>query len=331
MKRGPGRFPVIAGTTASGKTDVALAVCAELARRVGAENAGEAAEIVSADAYQVYRGMDIGTAKASAEARRGVRHHLIDIVEPTEAFSVSRWLGLAEAAIGEIRSRGRTPVVVGGTHLYVQALLRGLFEGPEPDAGLRAALAGMTQEERRRELERVDPAAASRIHRNDERRTIRALEVYRQTGRAITAHQGQWESETARHACVLVIVERGAEETNRRIEERVREMVRAGLVEEARGLQEGGRLGPQAREAIGYKQLAAYFRGDVTLEEAVGQIVRETRRLARNQRTWLRRLGETAGAVRVAADGRSTGELAQLIVEQCFAPQADLGGAVRKS
>ncbi len=140
------------------------------------------AEIITADSIQIFRGWDIGSAKPTPAEQRGVPHHLIDIINPTDRFSVDTWLGMAERTVADLQARGVTPVVVGGTHLYIKAFMEGLFEGPEPDPELREELRGMDPALRRAELERVDPAAAARIHPNDERRTVRALEVFRLTG-----------------------------------------------------------------------------------------------------------------------------------------------------
>ncbi|MBC7834025.1 MAG: tRNA (adenosine(37)-N6)-dimethylallyltransferase MiaA [Phycisphaerales bacterium] len=295
---------MIAGPTAGGKSSLAVAVAHELGRR------GLHSEIITADSMQVFRGMDIGTAKPTAAERAGVPHHLIDVVEPTERFSVDAWLGLGERAIEEVRGRGGIPIVVGGTHLYIKALLEGLFEGPEPDERLRCALTGMDAGARRAELERVDPAAAARIHVNDVRRAVRALEVFRLTGRPISAHQGQWESGRTRADCVLMGLEWEAEALNKRINSRVRGMVEQGLVEEAWELWRAGRLGPQAVESLGYKQLVEVFergarhgdehfpgRDAPVVLEAVERIKIETRRFAKNQRTWLKRLRVTPGSV----------------------------------
>jgi tRNA dimethylallyltransferase len=301
------RFPVIVGPTAGGKSDLAL----DVVERLGA---AVAAEIITADSVQIYRGMDIGSAKPTAGERRGIAHHLIDIVEPAEAFTVSDWLAAAEQAVADVRSRGRMPVVVGGTHLYIKAFLEGLFEGPEPDPKLREALRGRGLAELRRELERVDPAAAGRIHPNDERRTVRALEVYHQTGRPITEHQRQWDRGGARADCVLVGLEWPVETLNPRINARVKQMMERGLLEEVRGLWRAGRLGSQAREALGYKQLVRYLEGEWTLEEAVEQIKIETRRFAKNQRTWLRRLRSIPGSVWIDAGSVPREEWAGMVV-----------------
>ncbi len=271
---------LVLGPTAAGKT--ALAV--ELARRLP-----QGGECVCADSMQVYRGMDIGTAKPSPEERAGVPHHLLDLLEPEQAgFSVDAWLALAEEAIAAIRGRGRWPSVVGGTGLYVQALLGGLLEGPAPDPALRRDLAGRDLDELRERLQRADPEAARRIHRNDRRRTVRALEVFETSGHPLSTLQTQWGS-PARRDVLVVGLDCGREAINRRINARVRSMVERGLVEEARALWEGRRLGPQAAEALGYKQLVEHFEGRRTLPEAIEQVHIRTRRLAKQQRAWLRR------------------------------------------
>ncbi|MFN7022427.1 MAG: tRNA (adenosine(37)-N6)-dimethylallyltransferase, partial [Phycisphaerales bacterium] len=173
----PPLTPVIAGPTAGGKSSLAIELALALRDR-----AQIPAEIVTADAFQLYSGLDIGTAKPTPDERRGIAHHLIDLVpsrpDPahTDRFTVDDWLRLATAKIADLRARGVLPIVVGGTHLYIKALLDGLFDGPQPDPALRTELEAMPPAARRAELERVDPAAASRIHPNDLRRTVRALE-----------------------------------------------------------------------------------------------------------------------------------------------------------
>lgn len=306
------RFPVIVGPTAGGKSALGVAVCHALEAR------GGAGEIVTADSMQVYRGLDIGTAKPTDEERAGVPHHLIDVVEPTETFSVDRWLALAEGLIDDLRARGVTPVVVGGTHLYVKALLDGLFDGPPGDVGLRADLSALGLKALREELERVDPEAAGRIHPNDERRTVRALEVFRLTGRALSEHQRQWD-DRGRADAMLVILRWEHEALNRRINARVRGMVDAGLVEEVRGLWGSGRLGEQALQALGYKQLVEHFEGRCSLDDALERVKIETRRFAKNQRTWLRRLSVTPNSLPVDADGADADALAQVVVNQLLA------------
>jgi len=305
------KFPVIVGPTAGGKS--ALAV--ELALRL--RDAGlPPGEIVTADSMQVYRGMDIGTAKPTVDERRGVAHHLIDLVEPTEPFSVDQWLTLAVPHVDDLRARGRTPIVVGGTHFFVKALLEGLFEGPGADEGLRAALSALPREALREELLRVDPVAAERIHPNDTRRTIRALEVFRLTGKPISAQQEQWDRSSARPDALLVGLEWDTEMINRRINARVKEMVARGLVDETRALWRTERFGPQAREALGYKQLIAHFEGACSLDEAIERIKIETRRFAKNQRTWLRRLRGTPDALWYSMGDPNSSNSSEVLINQ---------------
>jgi len=299
------RFPVIVGPTAGGKSALALAI---------AERSPRPVEIVSADSMQVFRGMDIGTAKPTEEEREGVPHHLVDVADPRESFSVDRWLGLAEGAIDDIRARGGVPIVAGGTHLYAKALLEGLFEGPPADAALRAELSDMEPSERRVLLERVDPDAAARIHPNDTRRTVRALEVWKLTGTPLSEHQREWDAGGVREDAVLIGLLWSAEALSRRINARVKHMVESGLVEEARALWQTGALGEQAREALGYKQLFAHFEGRCSLEDAVERIKIETRRFAKNQRTWLRRLRTTPNSRWIEMDDTPPEIAAQAVV-----------------
>lgn len=307
------RFPVIVGPTAGGKSALAVDVALELERR----GLGRG-EVITADAFQVYRGLDIGTATPSMEERRGVTHHLIDVVEPGEPFSVHDWLGLATRAIDEIRGRGHVPIVAGGTNLYIKALMEGMFSGPGSDETIREALRALHPDARRAELERVDPAAAARIHRNDERRTIRALEVHRLTGRPISEWQGQWDRDEVARDRVLIGLEWERDELNTRINERVRGMMASGLLEEVQRLHEAGRLIGQAAEGLGYKQLVRYLIGCWTLDEAVEQIKIETRRFAKNQRTWLRRLRRTPGSTWILTESEPGANWPQIAADQCL-------------
>lgn len=273
-------------------------------------------EIVSADAFTIYTGMDIGTAKPSREERASLPHHMMDIVDPecNEPFTVHDWLVRAERVIADIQSRGGTPIVVGGTNLYVMALLNGLFEGPEPDASLRETLRQIPIAELRAELERVDPVAAGRIHANDERRTIRALEVYRQTGTPISQLQKQWEELPRKEDRVLVGLLWPVEEINKRINARVKAMMEAGFLQEVTDLHRAGKLGPQAREALGYKQLLEHLEGRCTLDEAVEEIKIETRRFGKNQRTWLKRLRLTPRSVWIDVEAVAQEEWASKVL-----------------
>ena len=300
------RYPVIVGPTAGGKTALAIS----LARVYHA--AGRAAEIVTADAFQIYRGMDIGTAKPTSEEQAGIPHHLIDLVDPTERFTVHDWLAIAEPMIADMLARGTVPIMVGGTNLYIKSFLDGMFSAPEPAEEVRQRVRGMEQDERRRLLATADPAAHERIHSSDIRRTVRALEVYLQTGTPITELQKQWESEqTHRPEAVLVGLDWDAETIKSRANRRVKAMVEQGLADEVRGLWEQNLLGDQASQAIGYKQLIAHFERACSLDEAVERVKIETRRLAKNQRTWLRRLRPRDGSIWMRADGQRPVDLAR--------------------
>lgn len=304
---------MIVGPTAGGKTAAGVVLCRLLQRETG-----QPGEVVTCDAFQVYKGMDIGTAKPTLEERDGIVHHCLDLVEPAEAYSVQRWLEDAEAAIADIRSRGRVPVVVGGTHLFVKALLDGLFEGPPGDAALRDELHAMDPAERRAELERVDPAAAGKIHFNDARRTVRALEVFRLTGTPLSEHQAQWDTGEPRADVRLVGLDWSAEALNQRINKRVKLMVEEGFVEEARSLFDAGVLGPQAREALGYKQLISHFEGRISLDDALEKTKIETRRFGKNQRTWLRRLRSTPRSLWIDAENMNADQISQNVYSQVF-------------
>lgn len=259
---------------------------------------GVRAEIVSMDSMMVFRGMDIGTAKPTADDQQRVPHHCLDLVDTTSSFSVRQWLDAATAVIENVRAAGAVPIVVGGTHLYAMALLRGLFEGPPADVALRAELAALPTEALRRRLLELDPEAGERIHPNDTRRTIRAIEVCTATGSPISSLQTQWDDEPTGVPGVtpfLLSWETGP--LNQRINSRVRVMIEHGLIEEAKALHEAGSLGQQASEALGYKQLVQYFDGLLSLDDAVERIKIETRRYAKNQRTWTKRLKGRHGAI----------------------------------
>lgn len=281
--------PILCGPTAGGKSELALRVARALKTR------GVPCAILAADAFQVYQGLDIASAKPSREERSEIEHLLIDITPITERFNSSDWLKHAERAIADCRARGVLPIVVGGTHLYVKLLVDGMFEGPAADEQLRTQLHKLGLPALREELQRIDPAAATRIHPNDERRTIRAIEVFRLTGKPISEHQGQWDQlgtpgvgSTQYHIFILDWLN---ELINRRINARVKQMMERGMLEEARSLCD--HLGPTAREALGTKQLLAHLDGKYSLEEAIERIKIETRRFAKNQRTWLKRLRVT--------------------------------------
>ncbi|HEX6204094.1 MAG TPA: tRNA (adenosine(37)-N6)-dimethylallyltransferase MiaA [Thermoanaerobaculia bacterium] len=276
--------PVLAivGPTAAGKS--------ELGMRVAGATGGE---IVNADALQVYRGLDVGTAKPTPEERRRVRHHLLDLLEPEERFSAGEFARLGRAAIAEIRSRGRLPIVVGGSGFYLQALFEGLSPLPPADAALRRELARRAAAEGpaalHRELAAVDPATAGRLAPADVQRVVRALEVTTTTGKPLSAWIAERPAGEEPLAAVRVGLTLPRALLYDRIAARVAGMLARGWVEEVRGLLDRGvDAEAPAFQAIGYRQLVRFVRGEQGLEEAVEETVRATRRFAKRQLTWFR-------------------------------------------
>lgn len=270
---------VILGPTASGKSALALSV----AERV-------AGQILSVDSMQVYRGMDVGTAKPTADEQRRVRHHGIDLVEPDETFTVARFVELADQTIADAKRRGVPLVAAGGTPLYYKSLFEGLFEGPAADAALRERLGAEPAERLHERLKSVDPVAAERIHLNDRKRLTRALEVYELTGQPISSWQTEWSDGTPRHQAIWFGLHWDREELNRRINARTRQMMLSGWLEETRALlNRYGRLSKTASQAAGYQHLIDHLQGRLTLDEAVEQVKISTRQLARRQVKWFRR------------------------------------------
>ena len=273
---------LVLGVTGSGKGRLGF----ELARTLDGE-------IVSIDSMKVYRRMDIGTAKPSPEARQQVRYHLIDVVEPSESFSVGVFLDKALAAIDDIRRRGKAVVAVGGTALYIKALLYGLFEGPGGDERIRAELRAQAAREGvphlHEALRQIDPEAAGRISANDAKRIIRALEVYRLTGKPISSFQKQFDAEHPKHDWTIIGLRREKAVESHRINARVKKMIELGLVDEVKSLLAEGRpLGQQARCAIGYAEIIDHLEGRMSLDDAIEEIKKNTRRLAKGQRTWFK-------------------------------------------
>ena len=276
--------PVVAvvGPTASGKSALALAL--SRARK---------GEIVSCDSLQVYRGLDIGSAKATTEERRAVPHHLVDVVDPDQDFSAADYARLARVAIDDIAARGHLPIVAGGTGLYLRALRRGLFAGPSRDPDLRRRLEAIA--ERRgdarlhRLLARVDPESAARIETNDRLRVIRALEVYRASGRTLSAHHREDAPAPDGGRWLVVGLDPPRDALRAAVEARTRRMLEAGLLDEVQALV--ARYGGQdlrPLRAIGYRQALAVVRGTQTVEDAQRDIVKETMRYAKRQMTWFR-------------------------------------------
>jgi tRNA dimethylallyltransferase len=273
--------------TAGGKTEVSL----DLAERLDAE-------ILSVDSMQVYRRMDIGTAKPAPFERSRVPHHMIDVAEPSESFSVARFVDEADRAITDILSRRRRVLALAGTPLYLMGLMYGMFEGPSADEAFRAALRDRADREGTATLHaglsEVDPEAARRIHPNDYKRIERALEVWHVTGRRLSEQQQQWSATSLRYPAVVVGIRREREDTARRVNARVKAMVQAGLVDEVRSLLAApGGLSQQARQALGYAQIIAHLRGESSLDEAVEQTKIQTRQFAKHQRTWFRKFPMT--------------------------------------
>jgi tRNA dimethylallyltransferase len=267
---------VILGPTASGKSALADAI----ARQSGAE-------ILSVDSMQVYQSMDIGTAKPTAAERAVVTHHLLDLVAPNQPFTVARFVELADAII----AKNEKPLIAtGGTPLYFKALFEGLFDGPPADAEVRDRLSAIPNEQLHQRLSTVDPAASARIHMNDTRRVIRALEVFELTGKSISSFQTDWDAPTLRHPAIFFGLLWDKDAINRRINARVKSMIAAGWVDETRRLLEQfGDLSMTAAEATGYRELIAHVRGEMKLDDAIEQIKISTRQLARKQMKWFKR------------------------------------------
>jgi tRNA dimethylallyltransferase len=276
----------LTGATASGKTAVGIALATALN-----------AEIISLDSMAIYRGMDVGTAKPSPEERAAVPHHLIDIVEPSEDFSVAQYLDAAHVKVAEVRARGREVLFVGGTPLYLKALLRGLFEGPPANWELRQQIEREVEEvgsaALHAHLEQIDPLAASAIHPNDTRRLIRALEVYRATGQPISHQQLEFDEGRPAHERRVFVLRRPREEQHRRINARVEEMLARGLVDEVRRLTSGGRtLGRTASQAVGYREVMDYLADVYDEATMTARIMTRTRQFAKRQGVWFRSLSE---------------------------------------
>ena len=296
----------LAGATASGKTAAAVRLC----QRIGGE-------IVSCDSMQIYRGMDIGTAKPSEAERGGIPHHMLDIVDPTESYSVSAFRQQAGAVIEDILSRGRKPVLCGGTGLYIDALTRPMAFSEQSDETLREALKAIALEpggKRRLHdmLESVDPESARRLHENDVRRVVRAIEIYRLTGRTMTEQMAIDQTREGDYRVRLFALEWPREVLYARIDRRVDQMMAMGLPEEvARLLEQGVPPDSTAMQALGYKEIAAALMNRCTMDEAVAAVKLGTRHYAKRQLTWLRRDGRARW---IPAEGRTADDIASEII-----------------
>ena len=313
MSSCPGRVKVgfIVGPTGSGKTVLAMTVAEHLD-----------AEIVNADSRQLYLGMDIGTAKPSAKERRRVPHHLIDVRTPDQPLDVAEFVTLARATIADIARRGRRALVVGGSGFYLRALRGGIFEGPAASEEIRRELAAVAAERGtpflHDELAKVDPPSASRVQRNDLYRIVRALEVYRITGVPISVHQQRHAFAQREFDTLTIALEVPRERLYENINTRFDAMIAEGFVDEVRRLLEQG-FSPERPplSTIGYREIAAHVRGEMTLETAVELAKRKTRHFAKRQLTWFRHEPE----VTWVDASRSSGQ-AQMLFERFFSSAA---------
>ena len=270
----------IAGPTASGKTALSIVLAKELD-----------AEIVSCDSMQVYKRMDIGTAKPSPEERAGIVHHMLDVAEPWEDFSVSRYCAMASPIVEDILSRGKTAIIVGGTGLYMDSLVRGNDFAPFPSTGVRERLELEPIEEVFARLQAIDPEAAARLHLSDRKRIIRAMEVYLETGETITEHNRRTQAIPPRYSPVWFALEdEDRQDLYSRIDRRVDLMLEQGLIREIEELLSSGI--PRkctAMQAIGYKEFVAALEGQCSVETAAEQVKQSSRHYAKRQLTWFRR------------------------------------------
>ena len=275
---------ILAGPTAVGKTDTSIA----LARAIGGE-------IISADSMQVYKYMDIGSAKITKEEMEGVPHYLVDMIEPSEEFNVCRFAAMAKEAMAQIYAKGKVPILVGGTGFYIQAVLYDIdFTETNEDAAFREECEEFAKEHGSQalhdKLRAVDEASAEAIHANNIKRVIRALEYHHQTGRKISEHNEEERKKVSPYnACYFVLNDR-RDIVYDRINYRVDKMIEAGLVEEVQSLKDiGCKSGMVSMQGLGYKEILSYLDGDITLEEAIEIIKKETRHFAKRQLTWFRR------------------------------------------
>jgi tRNA dimethylallyltransferase len=273
---------LILGVTASGKGRLAF----DLAEYLDAE-------IISIDSMKVYRRMDIGTAKPPKYARQRMKYHLIDVVEPSDSFSVGAFIDATSDAMKQIKSHNNKIVAVGGTALYIKSLLYGLFNGAGTNEQVRTELRERAKAEGLaelyRELIKIDPIAAERINPNDAKRIIRALEVYQLTGKPISSFQKQWEQRQMKQNWTIIGLQREKADASSRINRRVKKMIGVGLVDEVKSLlDEEKPLSKQARCAIGYAEIIEHLSGKLSLEDAIESIKINTRRLAKGQRTWFK-------------------------------------------
>lgn len=273
---------VILGPTAVGKTEIGQELAIILA-----------AEIISADSMQIYRGMDIGTAKASLQDQKTIKYHMLDVVEPDQSFNVADYVTLAEHVLKKLKKQAVMPILSGGTGLYIDALLKGfLFPDAPADQNIRRELERESQENPDslyEKLQKVDPPSAKKLHPNDQRRIVRALEVFYRTGKPISLLQKQKEKECRPYRPLYIGLTRDREALYTRIDLRVEQMIQRGLVEEVRHLLQAYPQQPTALQALGYKEIVQYLEGKVSLPDAIEILKRDTRRYAKRQMSWFKR------------------------------------------
>ena len=297
---------VIGGATASGKTAAAVRLC----EKIGGE-------VVSCDSMQIYRGMDVGTAKPTLEERRGIPHHMIDIIAPGESYSVSRFKEDAAACISDILSRGKRPVLCGGTGLYIDALTRPMDFALPSDPALREALNAVSQRENGKKilhamLEEIDPESARRLHPNDVRRVARAIEIYRLTGHTMTEQMALDRQRKGDYEVTFFALDWPRDVLYDRIDRRVDQMMACGLADEVKRLLANGLSADStAMQALGYKEIVMALEGKCDMSEAVEEIKLGSRHYAKRQLTWLRRDGR---ARFIDAQGRTTDDIVQIMM-----------------
>ena len=273
---------VLTGPTACDKTEIGFTVAQKTE-----------GEIISADSMLFYRGMDIGTAKPSLDMRELVPHHFIDIVDPWESYSVGRYVDDVESLIGDADSKDRKFLIVGGSPLYIKGLVDGIFNGPEADWDIRRELEELAEEKGNQHvhdiLQKIDPVKAAELHPNNLRRIIRAIEVYRITGKPVSELQEEYKLARKSYQFNILCIAREREDIYRRINERVGTMFDKGLVDEVKSLLENPEgLSKQAKQALGYKEVIQYLDGELTLDDAKEMVKQSTRRFAKRQMTWFR-------------------------------------------
>ena len=301
MEQSKKKLIVLTGPTAVGKTKLSI----QLAKAVGGE-------IISADSMQVYRGMDIGSAKITEEEKEGVTHYLIDVLEPSEEFNIVLFQQMAKEAIAQIYKKGKIPIIAGGTGFYIQSVLYDIdFSAHDEEDGIRSRLEAIATQENgahtlHERLKEVDPASAEAIHENNVKRVIRALEFYEETGLRISEHNEEQRRKESPYDFYYFVLN----------DERVDLMVEAGLVDEVRRLKESGcRRDMVSMQGLGYKEILDYLDGEITLEEAVYRIKRDTRHFAKRQITWFKREREVVWFDR-SAYGNSDERILEAMLER---------------